>query len=103
VVLRIRERLKEAGFSTFLDRAKLAAGQPGQPWLEKEIRDSGSCVVFVGRKMRGWQHREVQLALSRQGKDGYPVIPVILPGVDAASGRLRSPASASDRGQPHVG
>ena len=46
IVRRIRERLKDAGLSTFLDRARLAAGQPWQPWLEREIADSEACLVF---------------------------------------------------------
>ena len=89
VVRRIRERLTEAGLSTFLDRTGLAAGQPWLPWLEQEIGKAKAVVVFIGPSgMGGWQHREVQLAQIREGSEpGFPVIPVLLPGVkDAPTG-----------------
>ncbi|MFO1049683.1 MAG: toll/interleukin-1 receptor domain-containing protein [Geminicoccaceae bacterium] len=90
--LRLRERLKAAGLATFLDRDQLAAGQEWQPALERGIAGSAAVAVLVGKAGLGtWQQREVQLALdraaelSRRGR-GFPVIPVILPGVDDPPG-----------------
>lgn len=44
-------------------RACQAAGQPGQPLLEKELARSGAVAVFLGQRIGSWQHREVQLAI----------------------------------------
>jgi hypothetical protein len=76
-------RLSEAGITSFLDRARLPAGQPWQPFLEKELGRSGAVAVFLGQRMGSWQHREVQVALDRQGREhDFPVIPILLPGLD---------------------
>jgi energy-coupling factor transporter ATP-binding protein EcfA2 len=79
----VRARLSEAGVTSFLDRTKLPAGQPWQPFLEKELGRSGAVAVFLGPRMGSWQHREVQVALDRQGREhDFPVIPILLPGLD---------------------
>ena len=62
----MRARLSEAGVISFLDRTRLPAGQPWQPFLERELGRSGAVAVFVGQRMGSWQHREVQVALDRQ-------------------------------------
>lgn len=83
----LRARLGEAGLRAFLDRYALPAGQPWQPWLEEHLGTCGALVVLVGPSGIGeWQHREIQLGISRQGsaaKAGraFPVIPVLLPKV----------------------
>ena len=80
-------RLKETGLSAFLDRYGLPAGQPWQPWLERQLATSGALVVLVGSLGFGeWQHREIQLGLDRQASaakagERFPVIPVLLPGL----------------------
>src|SRR5918994_7261536 len=72
----IRARLSEAGITSFLDRTRLPAGQPWQPFLERELGRSGAVAVFLGQRMGSWQHREVQVALDRQAPrarlTGYP-------------------------------
>jgi WD40 repeat protein len=79
----LRARLAEAGIKSFLDRARLPAGQPWQPFLERELRHAGAVAVFLGQRMGSWQHREVQVALDRQAREqGFPVIPILLPGLD---------------------
>ena len=79
----VRARLSEAGITSFLDRRGLPAGQPWQPFLEKELGRSGAVAVFLGQRMGSWQHREVQVALDRQGRErDLPVIPVLLPGLE---------------------
>ena len=89
---RLRDRLAAAGLATFLDRDRLPAGQEWQPALERGIAGSAAVAVLVGKAGLGtWQQREVQLALdraaelSRRGR-GFPVIPVILPGVEDPPG-----------------
>ncbi len=83
----LRARLREACLTAFLDRDALPAGQPWQPWLEEHLGTCGALVVLVGPSGIGeWQHREIQLGLSRQAttaKAGraFPVIPVLLPKV----------------------
>ena len=83
----LRAWLGEAGLRAFLDRYALPAGQPWQPWLEEQLGSCGALVVLVGPSGIGeWQHREIQLGISRQAsaaKAGraFPVIPVLLPKV----------------------
>jgi hypothetical protein len=83
----LRARLGEAGLRAFLDRYSLPAGQSWQPWLEEHIATCGALVALVGPLGIGeWQHREIQLGISRQAsiaKAGraFPVIPVLLPGL----------------------
>ena len=40
--------------------------------------------MFLGQRMGSWQHREVQVALDRQAPRAgdFPVIPILLPGLD---------------------
>jgi hypothetical protein len=79
----VRTRLSEAGITSFLDRTRLPAGQPWQPFLEQELGRAGAVAVFVGQRMGSWQHREVQVALDRQSRErDFPVIPILLPGLD---------------------
>ena len=73
----LRARLKEAGLSAFFcpSRRPALAGT------------CGALVALLGRRgISEWQHREIQLGLSRQAsaaKAGrpFPVIPVLLPGL----------------------
>lgn len=82
--------LAKAGLKIFLDRWYLI---PGQPWPDALERVLGSCravVICVGPgEMGEWQKREKNYALERQASTpGFPVIPVLLPGADTASGFL---------------
>jgi hypothetical protein len=84
----LRAQLAEAGLSAFLDRDALPAGQPWQPWLEEHLASCRALVVLIGRSGLGeWQHREIQLGLDRQASAEktaqlFPVIPVLLPGLE---------------------
>jgi hypothetical protein len=83
----LRGRRGEAGLSAFLDRYSLPAGQPWQPWLEQHLGTCGALVALLGPLgISEWQHREIQLGLSRQAsaakaERAFPVIPVLLPGL----------------------
>lgn len=57
---------------------------PGEPWvrnLEKGLKESSACAVFVGKSGEGpWQSREVETALRQQvDQEDFRVIPVLLP------------------------
>jgi DNA-binding beta-propeller fold protein YncE len=77
-----------AHLSVFLDKWRISPGQPFIPELERAIRASRSCAVFLGAgEARPWQNAEMQAALRRavsqpSPKDEVPfrVIPVLLPG-----------------------
>lgn len=81
----LRTRLAEAGLRTFLDRYSLPGGKPWQPELETALGHCRALVVLLGPAgIGGWQHREIQLGLVRQGAaektaTPFPVIPVLLP------------------------
>jgi pentatricopeptide repeat protein len=96
VVVEVRHALAARGVSTFYDRDDLS---PGRSWfdeLEAAMRRAHGAAVFIGKDGLGTiQRREMQFALARQAieeKAGgtFPVIPVLLEGVDpdAASGFL---------------
>lgn len=76
--------LHEAGLKVFLDRWYLVPGQRWQTALEKTLLSCRAVAVFLGpHGMGGWQQREKELALDRQGKEeDFPVIPVLLPGAE---------------------
>ena len=76
--------LHEAGLKVFLDRWYLVPGQCWQTALEKTLLSCRAVAVFLGpHGMGGWQQREKELALDRQGKEeDFPVIPVLLPGAE---------------------
>ena len=88
IVQSIQTRLEQMNVSTFFDRDRL---QPGLPWfdaLQDAIGKARAVAVFIGKDGLGtWQKREMELALERQARAeklglAFPVIPVVLPGVD---------------------
>lgn len=82
---RLRTRLDDAGLKTFLDRYSLPGGRPWQPELETAVGHCRALIVLLGPAgIGGWQHREIQVGLSRQARaeksaTPFPVIPVLLP------------------------
>ena len=80
----IGEWLQVAGVEPWLDKWNLIPGQPWQEEIEKALRECSACVVFIGPQGRGpWHNMEMRAAINRcvQEGNGYPVIPVLLPGV----------------------
>src|SRR5262249_11711054 len=76
--------LSARGFRTFFDRSDL---RPGLRWvqaLEDAIDRSEAVAILVGRHGLGnTQQYERELALVRQTRDdGFPVIPILLPGCE---------------------
>ena len=53
----LAQRLRAAGLEPWLDKWNLVPGDAWQPALEEALRDSETCVVFVGPSGFGaWQH-----------------------------------------------
>jgi energy-coupling factor transporter ATP-binding protein EcfA2 len=86
----VARKLRESGFSVFLDHWYLIAGTPWPEQLEQVLSACRSVAVFLGAHGMGrWQRREQYLALDRQVQTSrFPVIPVLLPGADPALGIL---------------
>ena len=89
-VTRIAERLRdEARLQVWFDRWELVPGDPWQEKLEQALRETGTSVVFIGRKGLGnWQAPEVRAALNRNAERRMRVVPVALPGVDVKDERI---------------
>ncbi len=86
----IAKALRQRGIDPFLDRWYLT---PGQPWitaLQGVLDRCKAVAVLIGPQGLGrWQQREAQLALDRQAREqGFPVVPILLPGGDPALGFL---------------
>jgi TIR domain/WD domain, G-beta repeat len=90
----IRQLLEARGIATFLDRENLVAGLPWPHALEEALGRVRAVAVFLGPDGLGlWQKREMGFALDRQVQEEkagrvFPVIPVLLPGVDVTPGFL---------------
>ena len=88
---RLGRALRACGLTVFVDRWYLVAGQSWPDALEQHLRDCRAVAVCIGASGLGvWQQREHYKALDRQAHEpGFPVIPVLLPGVvDPALGFL---------------
>src|SRR5262249_20267515 len=80
----VAERLKIEDLVPYLEEWELAPGQEFQPALAEALRDSKTCVVFLGPNGLGpWQKQEVQVAIDKRARDeAFGVIPVLLPGAE---------------------
>ncbi|MCF7962503.1 MAG: toll/interleukin-1 receptor domain-containing protein [Pirellula sp.] len=79
----VAERLQRDGISFFLDESHLIPGTLWQEALERALRASDSCAVFIGDEGMGPYHElEMRAAISLQVEmnRGLRVIPVLLPG-----------------------
>jgi energy-coupling factor transporter ATP-binding protein EcfA2 len=76
--------LRGQDLRTFFDRSELRPGLRWIPALEDAIGRSGAVAILVGRHGIGnTQQYERELALVRQTRDdGFPVIPVLMPGCE---------------------
>ena len=86
----VAEQLRRDGITFFLDEAHLVPGTPWQVALERALRASDSCAVFIGDEGLGPYHTlEMRTALSEQAEAnrGFRVIPVLLPGQTRPSER----------------
>jgi hypothetical protein len=71
----------KAKLRPWFDRWELIPGEPLIRNLERGLKASSSCAVFVGKNGEGpWQKREVDAALRQQMQNSdFRVIPVLLP------------------------
>ena len=87
-VRKVGEALKSRQLETFLDVENLPIGLRWMRRIEEALRGSKGVAVFLGKKgLGGFQEYEVEAAIVRQVErsqegDGFPVIPVLLPGCD---------------------
>ncbi len=85
IVEQIANWLREQALAVWFDKWKLRPGLPWQEALEQALQCSNSVAVFVGQGNLGpWEIPEMRAALSEQVRRGCPVIPVLLPGSEAA-------------------
>ena len=82
----LARRLQDEGLCIFFARWHLVPGVPWLKELEGALKRSQSCAIFLGPAGRGpWQDEEMFMALLLAVPErGYRVIPVLLPGADAA-------------------
>jgi Novel STAND NTPase 1/TIR domain len=80
----LNDWLRARGLRTFFDRSDLRPGLRWLPRLEDAIGRSEAVAVLIGRQgMGNTQQYEREFALVRQTRDdGFPVIPVLLPGCE---------------------
>ncbi len=78
----VARKLRKEGIEPFLDKWHLIPGELWQPALEKGLRNSRACIIFVGSEGIGpWHRQEMLVALNRGAMDpDFRVIPVLLPG-----------------------
>lgn len=87
-VAAIRGFLHSNGLRTFFDSNDIATGLPWPQELERALTSTLAVAVFLGPHGIGnWQRREIWFALDRQAqaessKQGFPVVPVLLPGAE---------------------
>ncbi|WP_165244546.1 toll/interleukin-1 receptor domain-containing protein [Paludisphaera soli] len=83
-VRQLAERLRAEGLELYLEEWELAPGREFQAALAEGLRDSKSCVVFLGPSGLGpWQKQELQVAIDRRAREeSFPVVPVLLPGAE---------------------
>ena len=63
----VAERLKGERLELYLEEWELAPGREFQPALAEGLRDSKTCVVFLGPNGLGpWQKQELQVAIDKR-------------------------------------
>lgn len=83
IVIRIAEALTARQLEPFVDSWSLIPGRQWQGGLLDALKGYKSIAICLGGHGLGaWQNQEMQIALSRQAREGndFPVIPVLLPG-----------------------
>ena len=79
----IANELKACGLKVWFAESELRPGITWQDGLIKGINESNSTVILIGPSgINNWAAEEVRIALQGYVTDGYPLSPVILPGVE---------------------
>lgn len=83
----IARKLHDRRLAPWFDRWRLVPGVPWQQAIERALKQSETCAVFIGPDGLGpVQREESWLAISQRfGDPAFRVIPVLLPGVDRPS------------------
>jgi hypothetical protein len=80
----IAYELKRCGLKPWLDEEQIPPGRPFQDVIQKAIQNVKSAAIFIGPKGLGkWQIMELRSLIGKLVEADIPVIPVLLPGVDA--------------------
>ncbi len=85
IVEALAHLLKQEGIVVWLDEWNLIPGNPWQDEIEEALTACATCCILIGsREMGPWQSEEMRVAIARRvsEKDGFRVIPVLLPGND---------------------
>jgi hypothetical protein len=80
----MERRLRAEGLTLYLELREIPPGREFQPALVEALRDSKTCVMFLGPSGLGpWQNEELQVAIDTRVRDrDFHVIPVLLPGAE---------------------
>ena len=85
----IASELKRRGLNPWLDEEQIPPGRSFAKAIQQAIGATKTAAVFIGSAGLGdWQILELETFTSRFVKAGIPVIPVLLPGVDAIPDEL---------------
>src|SRR5262245_28491311 len=77
---RLVRALRNRNLTVFFDRDYLTPGYEWPQLLEKRLSDCHAAAICLGPEGLGpWQKREVYVALHRQTREDFRVIPVLLP------------------------
>ncbi|WP_316368099.1 nSTAND1 domain-containing NTPase [Candidatus Thiodiazotropha sp. CDECU1] len=99
-VEQIARRLDREGYKVWYDNASLVPGESWSDALDKGLRGSSHCLVFVGSdRLNPWQHEEVRTAINRavRERSEFRLIPVLLPGVKTQPGESELPEGIMNR------
>jgi len=73
VVEKLAVKLEQAGCRPFLDKWHLVPGKPWQEALEAAIRQSATCVIFLGPSGLGaWEIEMLSTSFSQESKGNPP-------------------------------
>ena len=80
----IAKKLKRRGLKVWLDEEQIPPGRSFQDAIQQAIQNVKCAAIFIGIEGLGkWQILEYRSLISRFVDASIPVIPVLLPGVDA--------------------
>ncbi len=89
LVLQLGDVLRSRDILPWIDVEQVAPGRWFQEVLQSAIRRIKSAAIVVGKSGLGkWQAMELRTFMSRCVEQGIPVIPVLLPGVNAIPNEL---------------
>jgi eukaryotic-like serine/threonine-protein kinase len=83
-VEKIHESLKALDLRPWFDRESLTPGRLWQEEAEEGLKSCRAAAVFIGPNGIGpWESLEMRVLLTRVARQGFPLIPVALPGAPA--------------------